>query len=97
MSEENRSPPVPEAPEPRVIERRVVERRGAGLFRQFLLFLVGLLVGANGVYYWMQRDAARSAAAASTPAATLPAPNATPASPTPSNAARSTRGATAMP
>lgn len=90
MSEENRSPPAPEAPEPRVIERRVVERRGAGLFRQFLLFLVGLLVGANGVYYWMQRDAARSAAAASTPATTLPAPNATPASPTPSNAAPAT-------
>ena len=90
MSEENRSPPVPEAPEPRVIERRVVERRGAGLFRQFLLFLVGLLVGANGVYYWMQRDAARSTAAASTPVATLPAPNATPASPTPSNAAPAT-------
>lgn len=89
MSEENRSPPAPGTPEPQVIERRVVERRGAGLFRQFLLFLVGLLVGANGVYYWIQRDATRGAAS-SAPAATLPAPNATPTSATTSNTAPAT-------
>lgn len=65
------------ATEPRVVERRVIERRGAGLFRQFLLFLAGLLIGANGVYYWIQREAARSVAQA--PAAQLPAPDRTPA------------------
>lgn len=76
MSEENNTPPATEAA-PKVVERRVVEKRGAGLFRQFLLFLAGLLVGANGVYYWMQRDAARAATAAA-PTSSLPAPNATP-------------------
>ena len=54
MSEENQPTPVVEE-QPKVIERRVIEKRGAGLFRQFLLFLAGLLIGANGVYYWMQR------------------------------------------
>ena len=72
MSEENRIE-TPHAQDPavvetRVVERRVVERRGAGVIRQFLLFLAGLLVGANGVYYWMQRDAQRMAAAQSTQA-----------------------------
>ena len=78
MSEENNTTPATEVP-PKVIERRVIEKRGAGLFRQFLLFLAGLLIGANGVYYWMQREAARVASTQSAPAATLPAPNATPA------------------
>ena len=84
MSEENRSEtpitPEPVASETRVIERRVVERRGAGVIRQFLLFLAGLLVGANGVYYWMQRDAQRAVAAQTTQAPALPAPNSSPAS-----------------
>ena len=74
MSEEPCTQPAADA-EPKIVERRVIEKRGAGLFRQFLLFIAGLLVGANGVYYWMQRDAARAAADA-TPAATLPAPDA---------------------
>ncbi|MDO5611128.1 MAG: M23 family metallopeptidase [Pseudomonadota bacterium] len=53
-------PPTPnvEPASPQVVEKRVVEYRGAGVFRQFLLFIAGLLVGANGVYFWMQRDAA---------------------------------------
>ena len=52
MTEENNfPPPAATRVEPKVIERRVVEKRGAGLFRQFLLFLAGLLIGANGVYY----------------------------------------------
>ena len=78
MSEEPRTQPAADA-EPKIVERRVIEKRGAGLFRQFLLFIAGLLVGANGVYYWMQRDAARAAADA-TPAVTLPAPDASAAS-----------------
>lgn len=83
MSEENRIE-TPHAQDPavvetRVVERRVVERRGAGVIRQFLLFLAGLLVGANGVYYWMQRDAQRMAAAQSTQASGLPAPDSSPA------------------
>ena len=78
MSEETRTEAASEI-QPKVIERRVVEKRGAGLFRQFLLFLAGLLVGANGVYYWMQRDAARAAAAPPASASVLPAPNASPA------------------
>ncbi len=77
MSEENTTTTSTEI-EPKVIERRVIEKRGAGLFRQFLLFLAGLLIGANGVYYWMQRDAARIATAEATPASALPAPSATP-------------------
>ena len=75
MSEETRTQPTA-GTEPRVVERRVVEKRGAGLFRQFLLFLAGLLVGANGVYYWMQSDAARMAAAAEAAPVALPAPDA---------------------
>lgn len=61
------SDPVPpstatvEPAPPQAVEKRVVEYRGAGLFRQFLLFLAGLLVGANGVYFWMQRDASVAA------------------------------------
>ena len=74
------TPPVtpiePPPAEPRVVERRIVERRGAGVFRQFLLFVAGLLVGANGVYFWMQREAA----VATTPPPSLPAPAGTPAS-----------------
>ena len=83
MSEENKTPPTTEI-QPKVIERRVVEKRGAGLFRQFLLFLAGLLIGANGVYYWMQREATRVASAESAPNATLPAPDATPSQAAPS-------------
>ena len=80
MTEENTaaSPPVPAETEPKVIERRVIDKRGAGLFRQFLLFVAGLLVGANGVYYWMQRDAAHAANAGSASTSTLPAPTAAP-------------------
>ena len=74
MSEEIRPAPRPDAVATQVVERRVIERRGAGVFRQFLLFLAGLLIGANGVYYWMQRDATRRAATASAPAAGLPTP-----------------------
>ena len=74
MSEENTVVIPPErGAEPKV----VVQKRGAGLFRQFLLFLLGLLVGANGVYYWMQRDATQAARNAA--ASALPAPNPAPA------------------
>ncbi len=75
MSEETTTTPATEVT-PKVIERRVVEKRGAGLFRQFLLFIAGLLIGANGVYYWMQRDAARAITNAASTAA-LPAPSTT--------------------
>lgn len=78
MNEENSTTPATEV-EPKVIERRVIETRGAGLFRQFLLFLAGLLIGANGVYYWMQRDATNIAATGTAPPSTLPAPSTTPA------------------
>ncbi len=66
-------PPTPsvEPAPPQVVEKRVVEYRGAGVFRQFLLFIAGLLVGANGMYFWMQRDAAPAPLPA---VASLPAP-----------------------
>lgn len=77
MSEETTTTSATAEVTPKVIERRVVEKRGAGLFRQFLLFIAGLLIGANGVYYWMQRDAARATTSAPSTSA-LPAPSTTP-------------------